>query len=575
MRGRGVGALVAGVGAALYAATPLSDRDWPWHLADFERMMREGLWPWSRALFEDRFSYASEGDFLPVHWVFEVALGAANRVLGIAGVEVVRVLLVALAFALLARLLGKRGLGPLASAAVALNVAAATRARLLERPHLITLIAMILLWDQLLAFRDGKKKHLWTLVPLFLVWANSHPGVVYGVIFGLGFAVAARFSWKGWAGVLAGCVATLATPAGPRLYPYLVGHLWMQKAFHIAELRPLDLHHAEDVTFLVFLAIGFLFLLRAWRGGTRVDLVELLGTLGFVVLAVKAAREANLALVCLAILAAPSLADTIEEARGELEDKERGLHVFAWGFGLVLGFGFPAYTLGGEVWSGEVGSGLAYGAYPEREADWILAEKPHGPLWNTNASGGYLIWRLDPLSHPEWKVFTDGRQPLYAHAVNMTQAEIEERWAPNTLVFDYWTPPYDTTPWVKSRFVLVHFSDGGRTYLRRDGPDAALAAREGYRFNWFEKEADPEFPLESPRHWRLVLKHSSNLAEAARELTDRALMEEPGGYWANLALAQVLLEQGKKEDAQRAARRALLVRASAEARAVVEAAEKP
>src|SRR5579883_2494937 len=306
MKGRGVGALVAGVGAALYAATPLSDRDWPWHLADFDRMTREGLWPWSRALFEDRFSYASEGDFLPVHWIFEVTLGVAERAMGVAGVEVVRVFLVALAFALLAGLLGKRGLGPLASAAVALIVAAATRGRLLERPHLVTLIGLILLWDQLLGFREGKKKHLWMLVPLFLVWANSHPGVVYGVIFAVGFAVAARFSWKGWAGVLGGCVATLATPAGPRLYPYLVAHLWMQKAFHIAELRPLDVHHAEDVTFLVFLGIGLFVLVRAWRGGTKIDLVELLGTLGFVVLAVRAAREANLALVCLAILAAPS-----------------------------------------------------------------------------------------------------------------------------------------------------------------------------------------------------------------------------------------------------------------------------
>src|SRR4051812_27109421 len=128
------GTVLTAVPCALYALTPLSDRDWPWHLADFERMCREGLLPWDRALWQDRFSYASEGDFLPVHWLFEVVLGVAHRAFGLAGVELVRLGLVVLVFALLHRLLARRGLGPLAAAAVALTVAAITRHRLIERP---------------------------------------------------------------------------------------------------------------------------------------------------------------------------------------------------------------------------------------------------------------------------------------------------------------------------------------------------------------------------------------------------------------------------------------------------------
>ncbi|MEZ0230947.1 MAG: hypothetical protein ACAI25_20175, partial [Planctomycetota bacterium] len=495
-RRRRFGILLTAIPAALYACTPLTDRDWPWHLADFERLAREGIAPWDRAFWQDRFSYASEGDFLPVHWVFELALGFAHRAAGLLGVELVRIALVAAVFACLHRRLAKRGLGPVAASALALTVAAITRGRLIERPHLVTLLVMVLRWDQLLAFREGKTKAPWTIIPIFLVWANSHPGVVHGAIFATGFAAAELVRMPRTRGAtLAVCVlgalaATLFTPYGPRLYPYLLEHRSMQSLHHVAELRPFDWRRLEDFQFLVALAVAALIVVRGHRSGFKTDPVDLLGTLGFIVLTFVAPREANLALIAIAVTIAPVLAETVREAKGELEDKDRGLHVFAWSFALVFGFGVPAWALGSQLWEGELGTGLRRGFYPVAEANWILENRPKGRLWNTNASGGYLIWRLEPIANPDWKVFTDGRQPLYTRAVNMRFAEIEERFAPNLLVLDPLSPPWEANAWFE-KFQLVHFSDGGRTYLRRGGPDATLLAQHGYKHIWFDAADDP------------------------------------------------------------------------------------
>ncbi len=584
-RPRAWGTLLTALVAFVYAWTPLGDRDWPWHLADFGRMVRERALPW-----HDAFAWGSEGDFVPVHWAFELGLGAAHRAFGLLGIELVRVSLVVLAFAFLQRLVAKRGLGPLASSALALTVAAVTRNRLLERPHLVTLLGIVLLWDRLLAFREDtggpgaeppnkQKKTAWELVPLLGVWANMHPGVVYGAGLALGFAgfellrvpLATRFpSLRALparrAGVLAlwavlGVAATLATPYGLRLYPYLFEHLGMQRLQHVAELRPLDFSSGWDHAFLAALVIATLLLIQEARAGDPPDLTELLGSCAFVGLAVLAAREANLALVCVAVMLAPVLAESIAQVRAELEGRDRGLHVFAWGFGLLLGFGLPVGSLGLQLWEGELGSGLEQGHYPVLEADWILEKKPHGKLWNTNASGGYLLWRLDPLANPEWRVFTDGRQPLFGHAVNRTFKDIEEKDAPNLLVLDPLSPPWEATDFLE-KFVLVHFSDGGRTYLRREGRDRELVERFAYRHIAFCAVRDPS----TFYGVRLGIGHDSeNPDEAKRELLTRALAEEPGGHWANLALAGILLEAGDKPGAAAAARRALAVRANKDA----------
>jgi hypothetical protein len=578
----GGAALTAAV-VAMLSWTPLGDRDWPWHLADFGRMWSEGRLPW-----KDEFSYASKGDFVPVHWLFELALGWAHRLLGFDGIALLRSGLVVLAFVSLQRLLVRRGLGSLASSALSLTAAAAVATRLIERPHLVTLLGIVLLWAILLAYRDRGSRKIVAIVPLFAVWANCHPGVVHGTILAAGFALvelarvplARRFPALRampaararrlalWVGL--GILATLATPYGPRLYPYLFAHVGLQRELNIQELRALDFTRLQDFVFVALFLVGGAIMIRGKRGGVKTDLTELGATAGFVVLTATAAREAMLALVCLAVTLAPVLAATIREARDELEDKDRGLHVFAWAFALVLGFGLPAGVLALELARGNFGGGLEAGAYCEREAEWILREKPEGPLYNTNGSGGYLIWRLDPVKNKGWRVYSDGRQPLFFEALRVPFLEVEARWEPKLLVFDY-----DHLPWIgdmkqpiRDRYALVHFSDGGRTYVRREGPNARFMA-QAYAHVFFSTpdRPGPDHPLE-------IHIDSEDPAAARKEILAGVLAEEPGGYWGNLALARAEQALGAKARALEAVKRALLVKPHRlEARELCEALE--
>jgi hypothetical protein len=85
---------------------------------------------------------------------------------------------------------------------------------------------------------------------------------------------------------------------------------------------------------------------------------------------------------------------------------------------------------------------------------------------------------------------------------------------------------------------------------------------------------DERFGAEDPRRYELhVVPDSENPEEARAELIRGALAEEPGGEWANVALARTLLLLGDKLGAAQAARRALEVRSSHDALEALRSAE--
>ena len=49
---------------------------------------------------------------------------------------------------------------------------------------------------------------------------------------------------------------------------------------------------------------------------------------------------------------------------------------------------------------------------PAKAADWIMANRPAGKLFNSYNWGGYLLWRL----WPEYPIYADGRTDVYPNA---------------------------------------------------------------------------------------------------------------------------------------------------------------
>ncbi len=477
--------------SALLASGPLWDRDWGWHLATFERMVAERRLPW-----DDRFSYTAERPYEPVHVAFQLALGGLHRAFGLDGVALLRALgAAAIGLALHAALRG-RGLPPLGAAALASCCQAAGAYRLVERPHLATTLGLVLLLDALTRARGGGSAR--RVVPLLALWANAHPGVVWGVGVAWGFVlveVAAEALRRrrpgllpgpgaaggavprlaGW--VALGTAATCLNPLGPDLYRYLLAHRDLQEAVQIVELAPA--HRSPPIVWLAAgtLLLGGLLAARA-RGALAREPGLAATTAGLTLLGLGVGRELPLAVNALAFALAPTLARAA---------RARGRAVLALTCALLvvpaaLGVAREVRTgLAAGRWPG----GAHPGVHPARACDWILAHRPAGPLYNTNACGGYLVYRLTPAGY---RVHSDGRMPLFPAALAEARdfARLVARHAPELLVLDWahpleHAPPPELSPGFAADWALVHVSRGAKVYVRRAGPNADLARAHGYR----------------------------------------------------------------------------------------------
>jgi hypothetical protein len=149
---------------------------------DLARHLRLGELMLSRheLLRTDVFSFTAAGKpFLAFEWGSEVIYAAAERLGGLALVAVLAGLVLALTFALVARFLVRRGGDPFLAYLVATAVAVLTAGHWLARPHLFTLLFVVLLLD--LLDRESPAP-LWVYALLFVVWANVHGGFSYGFI---------------------------------------------------------------------------------------------------------------------------------------------------------------------------------------------------------------------------------------------------------------------------------------------------------------------------------------------------------------------------------------------------------
>jgi hypothetical protein len=149
---------------------------------DLARHLRLGTWMLEhRALLRlDNFSFTKGGEpFLPFEWGSEVLYAAAHAAGGLAAVAVLAGLLLALTYALLVRFLVRQGVDPLLAYLATMVSALLGASHWLARPHLFTMLFVIVLLPMLEDARPRTRR--WCL-PLFAVWANLHGGFSYGLV---------------------------------------------------------------------------------------------------------------------------------------------------------------------------------------------------------------------------------------------------------------------------------------------------------------------------------------------------------------------------------------------------------
>ena len=398
-----------------FAARPISDGDFWFHLKTGEYIIRTGLIP-----RVDLFSFTNYGRPWTAHgWLSGVVFYAVYSRLGFNALIFIFALLVALAFWIAFR---RSDSHPFIAGFATLLGVWTVLPTVGVRPRVFSLLLSSVFLAILARYaRSGTGRAIWWLVPLMPLWANLHGGFLIGLalialtIVGIpldawtaGERVQALWPRLRTLGiVMIGCVlAALLNPFGLRIYTFPIGVLlspvfqgvvvdWLSPDFHQPESLPLML--------LILLTIAALTLSQK-----RVRSGELLFFLAWLYATLKSQRH----LMILVLVAVPLLADHLQSWLASTS--------FGKSFGqptssqatarqpilltllLLLPLGAFAIRLKSTLYAPprqEIAD------VPIKAVDYLKENQITGNTFtDPNIWGGYLIWTL-----PNNPVYIDGR----------------------------------------------------------------------------------------------------------------------------------------------------------------------
>ena len=150
-----------------------------WHVVIGERILRTG-----HLVHADPFSFTFHGKpWLAQQWLAECGMAIVHRLGGWDGLLLVTITLLAGVYTWVASRLIRAGLHVLPVGAVLALVLLASSHQFHVRPLILTIAFVALTFSLLVDVEAGRRRlrQLWWLVPLVVLWANVHGGVLAGL----------------------------------------------------------------------------------------------------------------------------------------------------------------------------------------------------------------------------------------------------------------------------------------------------------------------------------------------------------------------------------------------------------
>jgi hypothetical protein len=387
-----------------------TDYDWWWHL-------RTGQLIWEQRAIPsaDPYSYTNAGRPWVVHeWLFEVLTYLGYRAIGYNGLSLALGLVLLATFTLHYLLLRALGAGRVLAGLLVAWSGLLTFMTVTMRPQVFSyLFLAVELWC-LYLYRSGRRRAVWLLPPIMLLWVNLHGAWIMGLgtlaLFVAGEWLNARARGERAAlghavGALAlGTAAIAANPQFLRIYLFPLSFIAPDSATvqYIQEWQPPNFHdffgYVFGLTVLLLVALG----LRR----PRFDYTLALWALAFTYLGFSSMRHLPL----FALVVVPVIAQQLPASwRGpEWPYRENALTgVVNWVLVLFVVGVIASVMLGNPLVQLRPEPNLTN--YPVEGLAYLRAHPGGGNLLNYDAWGGYLIDQLYPTS----PVFTDTRVDLY------------------------------------------------------------------------------------------------------------------------------------------------------------------
>ncbi len=513
---------------------------------DFFMHLRIGQWIIEnrKVPHADVFSHIAQGQpWLDHEWLFQVVLYALYRFGGWVGLSLVRCALLTASYVILWRTCLLLKLSHGLSLALVVIAASMSMGSVEFRPQVVTYLLFPLFFHLSLRHFLGHRGWLWLMPPLMVLWANMHGAfVAFFVLAGMliigevGKHVLRLYGWDTGnltpprriltygAVVFLTFLATAINPYGFEMltFPFkVVQHdIFFEMIF---EWMPPEFPFFTP--FWVVLAAFCVIMLPNWR---KVDLTHALLVVGWSYFSLSARRN----IVLFGYVAVPLFGYYVVNAgrvlyeNGPLWIRRRKialalpyLAVYAYAAYLV----YAVADVGLRSMVHEYGFG-PHTEVPERTADFILRERPAGNMFNEYNVGGYLIYRL----YPHYLVFQDGRVDVYGPKTFWRYKVIESgnpiwRDAVKEDNLGFFVLTYGGVKYPECLaaqlyndpdWALVHWDDTCMVFVKRSGPNRALAERLAYKY------VNPTSPTES------YLDNTDRATSALLEL-NRALEAVP------------------------------------------------
>jgi hypothetical protein len=430
--------------------TLLSDCDTGWHIRTGEWIVANHQVP-----ARDFFSFTKTGEpWYAWEWLADVLFAWLNSHGGLATVVLASILLLAITFTLLFRL-ARRKANPIIAFLVTLIAAATSSIHWLARPHLFSLLFLVLFYGALERVRGGNTRfhgvpYLVLLPVATILWTNLHGGFFIGIImigaYGVGellkLAFAAdrsRFQQeptkaRNYLFSAAACLAaSLVNPYFYHLHQHVFEYLGdPYQAQHIVEFLSVSFHHP--------VAIFFEGLLLAGMGAAFWNLSKGSYTEGVLLLLwAHAALLASRNLPLYAIVATPVVAAAVDawlkrlpelEVAGWLKNAARRFLATAaetaetdalprWHLASAVGILVVAALLYAPAPPRGFRSEYDPKSYPAGAVALLRADSS-ARIFTNDEWGDYLIYRL----YPRTLVFVDGRSDFYGDSFEQKYLDV-------------------------------------------------------------------------------------------------------------------------------------------------------
>lgn len=399
------------------------DSDSGWHIRHGERMLRTG-----GIARTDPYSFSRAGEpWFAWEWGADLAMGAAHRWYGLAGVAALYAALLALCSWLWFGLHWKLEGDFLVACVLAALMLSTVNLHWLARPHVLGwlgLLAVLRMLESAGGRLTAARSAGW--LALGAAWANLHASFALGLVVILAFAAgraAGRFLWVGgaaavtpvlWAAALF-AAGTLLNPFGWNLHGHVAAYLANPELLdRVAEFQTFNFRAAGALPIALTLGMGFAAAVTS-LAARRPDHAAV--ALGLSLLGLMSAR--GLPLVALAALPLfnASLTRLLKTASGlrpwltgalaysgrlRAIDSRQGGTAFAAAASLALLAVFCSPAVAARA-------GFPPGEFPVAESESVAALPGQARIFAPDKFGGYLIYRFDGAR----PVFFDGRSDFY------------------------------------------------------------------------------------------------------------------------------------------------------------------